>query len=307
MLISEATQETISYIKSRGFSPNTIEWYEMGLRLFSKYLAGQKINDIEDIIFSDLQEYLNYLQTRPRMDGKAGKLSTSTINSHIKVLRGCFKCLQLNRKVTENPAKDIKYFKKEYRVINSFSPEQLKSLFSVISRDTFTGQRNRLLFLVLIDCGLRISETIGIQVDDIYFDQRLIKVMGKGRKERFVPFGRYLEEELQLWIQTHKLANKDRIFFSQRRKSITSAAIRAHLKQYGKQADIKGVEVRPHVFRHTFAIMFLRNGGNPLILQRILGHATLDMTQRYCNLLVEDLQREHDKFGPGDKLNLDRN
>ncbi|MCL6478780.1 MAG: site-specific integrase [Peptococcaceae bacterium] len=85
---------------------------------------------------------------------------------------------------------------------------------------------------------------------------------------------------------------------------MTTAAVRNFLREYGQKAEIKGVRVSPHTFRHTFAIMFLRNGGNPFVLQRILGHSTLEMTQRYVNLLVEDLQREQAKFGPGDRFDF---
>lgn len=301
MLVDEAVNETLNYVRSRGFSRNTVEWYKMVLKQFKKYVLAEGVDYVEDIQFQTLNSYIEHTRSRPRLDGKPGKLSVSTLNTHIKSIRGMFNYLSLAEKIKSNPAAKVKYFKKKQAVIIGFSDDQIKAMVSVIP-DTFTGRRNKLLIRILLDCGLRISEALGIRVRDIYFDQKLVKVLGKGQKERLVPFGEMTKKELLDWISAHSLAEDDRIFFSICRKTLTTAAVRNFLRKYGQKAGIKGVRVSPHTFRHTFAIMFLRNGGNPFVLQRILGHSTLEMTQRYVNLLVEDLQREHAKFGPGDRF-----
>lgn len=303
MQLQKATTTTIKYMKSRGLSPATLDGYGMGLRLFSRYLKERGIKAIDEVAYQDMIEYINYLQTRPRLDGKPGNLATETINSHIKALRGMFQYLHAAGALAHNPAEKITYFRNKRRVIKSFSSDQLKALFSVIPT-TFSGRRDRLLFLLLLDCGLRISEALGLRAKDIFFGDKLMKVLGKGSKERLVPFGLKLKSGLESWIEEHSLSEERYIFFCQGKKSVTSACIRNHLRRYGQQAGITGVRVRPHIFRHTFAVFFLRNGGNPFVLKRILGHTTLYMTERYVDLLVEDLQREHAQFGPGDRLEI---
>ncbi|RJO63151.1 MAG: hypothetical protein C4542_00465 [Dehalococcoidia bacterium] len=302
MLISDVINQTLSYAKSRGFAQETLKGYSTCLHLTLKYLTKRGIKEIEDVTYQILEDYINYLKERSRLDFKPGTVSISTINKHIKAIRGCFKYLHQTKRIKENPSENLTYFRRVQKVINSFSVEQLHVLLSVIPINTFIGQRERLLILTLVDCGLRISEALALQVNNIFFDQHVIKVYGKGSKERLVPFGRNAEKAMRQWIMAHSLTNEDRIFFSRRRKTITGSGVRMHLRRYGRKAGIKNVEVRPHIFRHTFAVMFLRSGGNLFILQRIMGHVSLDMTQRYCNLLIEDLQKEHRKHSPGDKL-----
>ncbi|HOV80124.1 MAG TPA: tyrosine-type recombinase/integrase [Bacillota bacterium] len=303
MLIDEAVNETLNYIRSRGFSQNTVEWYTMALKQFKKYVTDEGVDHVEDVQFKMLNDYIEYTCSRPRLDDKPGRVSASTVNAHIKSIRGMFNYLQLAGKIQFNPAVKVKYLKKKQTVIVGFFNEQVKAMVSVIP-DTFAGRRNKLLIRVLLDCGLRISEALEIRVGDIYFEQKLLKVFGKGQKERLVPFGEKTEKELRNWIAAHSLSDSDRIFFSQYHRTLTTAAVRSFLREYGRGAEIKGVRVSPHTFRHTFAIMFLRNGGNPFVLQRILGHSTLEMTKRYVNLFVEDLQREHALYGPGDRFNF---
>jgi integrase/recombinase XerD len=276
----------------------------MGLRSFARYFKEKNMLNIEEVDFKFLQEYLEYTRTRPRLDGKSGSLSISTVNTYIKTLRGCFKYLYNVGNIQENPAEKIKYLKKKHSIIASFSAGQVNALVSAIPVNTFTGRRNRLLIRLLLDCGLRISEALGIRVKDVYYDEKLLKVTGKGNRERLIPFGEKTKAGFKRWIEENTLTDNDRVFFSTYRDSITTSAIRMFLRSYGLKAGLKGVRVSPHIFRHTFAVMFLRNGGNPFVLQRILGHSTLEMTQRYVNLLIEDLQREHEKYGPGDRFDF---
>jgi integrase/recombinase XerD len=303
MHIETAISETLVYAENR-LAHTTIKNYTSGLGFLKDYLNDNNITEVEDISFEILQNYIQYLRTRPRMDGKSGNVQISTINAHIKAMRICFRYLKKSGKIYEDPSKEIDYIKSKWPIINSLSEIQIKKLVSIIPNDTFVGTRNRLIIHTLLDCGVRISEATGISVEDIDFDRKLIKVLGKGNKERLVPFGETLKVKLKNWINDNRLTCKDKIFFSKHRSTFTDAAIRNYLKKYGKEANIKEVNVRPHVFRHTFAVMFLRNGGSPFVLQLILGHNTLSTTRRYVNLLVEDLQREHGQFGPGDKFNF---
>jgi integrase/recombinase XerD len=303
MEIDRVIDGAISYLDNLNYSSSTTNGYYERLNLFSCYLEENSISSIEEISYKTIQEYLAFLRTRPRMDGKPGTISPATINSHIKALKAMYMFLEESEGFKRNPTKNIKKLAERETIIESFTEEQAQKLLAVPGQHTFVGRRDRLLILLLLDTGLRISEALGQRVNTIDFSQHLLKVHGKGKKDRLVPFGNRLGESLKSWIDEKQLGDTSHIFFGEyTQRVITSAAVRMNFKKYGKIAEIANTPVRPHVFRHTFALFFLRNGGNPFVLQRIMGHSTLDMTKKYIHMLVEDLQRQHTVYGPGDNL-----
>ena len=302
MDIEKACTQFLQYTQNKGAAPGTIEYYGMGLRLFRLFLQDRLISDVTAITFGVLQDYIEHTRTRPKMDRKPGSPATSTVNTHIKAIRGLFKYLLVVGSIAENPAEKIAYLRNRYAIINSLTEEHIAKLLAVIQKDTFVGKRNRLLIHLLLDCGLRISEALGTTVSSFDMDKLLVKVTGKGNKERVIPFGQSFKKKLLKWVAENSLLISDHIFFTGSGRMVTTSIVRNQFREYGKKAEITGAIVRPHVFRHTFALYFLRNGGNPLILQRLLGHTTLYMTMRYVNLQTEDLSREHQRCGPGDRL-----
>lgn len=303
MDIEKAAQELLVYLEGQGYSIHSLEWYRVSLRQFKKFLAGTGIRTVEEITQQILYDYLLYLRNRPKMDGKPGKLSISAINNGIKAIKGLFRYLcEVIETLPDNPTKKLKYLKSKHTVINSYTEAQVRAILSVISQKTFSGQRNSMLIQLLVDTGLRISEALSIRIKEIDFDKSLIKVvMGKGGKERMVPFGGNSKMLLERWIIAQSLIETNKIFFGKGTDKLSTASIRTSFRRYGKKAGLT-ISVRPHLFRHTFALMFLRNGGQIFALQKILGHSTLEMTRHYVNMLTEDLQREYERCGPGDKL-----
>jgi len=302
MDIEKAMKDLMTYLGGQGYSVNSLEWYRVSLRQFKKFLTDAGILTIEEITQQIIYDYLLYLRNRPKMDGKPGKLSISAINNSIKSIRGLFRYLhEVVETIPDNPARKLKALKVRHAIINSYTGEQVQAILSVISQETFAGQRNSMLIQLLIDTGLRISESLSICIKDIDFNKSLIKVVGKGNKERQVPFGKNTKKLFKQWIIAQTLTDTNKIFFAKGAESISTASIRTSFRKYGKLAGLQ-VSVRPHIFRHSFALMFLRNSGQVFALQKILGHSTLDMTRRYVNMLTEDIQEEHRRCGPGDKL-----
>jgi integrase/recombinase XerD len=153
-----------------------------------------------------------------------------------------------------------------------------------------------------MDTGLRISEAISLKLEDIDWNRNSVKVMGKGSKERIVPFGRAVRKALMAYLDRRGNLDTDMLFVTEYGETVRRQKALEAIKALGKKAGITGVRVSPHTLRHTFAKTFLVNGGDPFTLQQILGHTTLDMTRKYIALANSDLQTAHSKYSPADKL-----
>jgi site-specific recombinase XerD len=147
-------------------------------------------------------------------------------------------------------------------------------------------------------------------MDDLWLDQGLLKVLGKGGKERLIPIGREVQRVLWRYVYRHRarprMEKRDFLFITRDGDQVTKSRLEILMKKYGQKAGITGVRCSPHTLRHTAAITFLRNGGDVFSLQRILGHTTLEMTRHYCELADVDVKRAHLTASPVDNLRLAR-
>jgi site-specific recombinase XerD len=185
------------------------------------------------------------------------------------------------------------------RLIATLTPAELERLLAV------SRARERLLIGILLDAGLRLGELADLRVDDIVADGYL-RVRGKGNKERLVPLGAVSQARLAAYLRRGRPrpvgARVDHVFLARDGRPMTAAAIQHVLRRLGGRAGLDGVRTNPHTFRHTFAKLYLLNGGDLFSLQRILGHATLDMVRRYVSLSEADLVARHRAASPADRL-----
>jgi site-specific recombinase XerD len=146
--------------------------------------------------------------------------------------------------------------------------------------DTFDGIRNRAIILVLVDCGLRLGELLNLKLFDVNMKQQLIKAYGK-TGERVVRFGDTIKKALSKYLTLRNSinGNNDRLWLTEKVITLKDSSVEAMFIKISRRT---GIRVHPHLLRHTFATMWLRNGGDSLMLQRLLGHTTLMMTNRYC-------------------------
>jgi integrase/recombinase XerD len=151
---------------------------------------------------------------------------------------------------------------------------------------------------VLLDCGLRAAEALRLTRQDVDFDNLVLKVLGKGNKQRLVPMS--MELRKLLWRHQQRLASHLRLMFGTYNDTEVSVRnFERDLKKIGKQLDITGVRFSPHTFRHTFAVSYLRAGGNLFYLSRVLGHTSVKTTELYLqSVRVDDLQAVHDRLSP---------
>ncbi len=167
----------------------------------------------------------------------------------------------------------------------------------------FLGSRNRAVVLVLLDTRVRLSELAEMRLSQINFERGWVKVRGKGDKERLVRMGKPTQRALWIYL-TWRRVDRDEVWLSEEQTPISAHGIQCLIERLKQRAGVKG-NGSVHRFRHTFALNFLRGGGNPRELQYLLGHTSIDMSMRYVAALgAEDALRAHEKASPVDRMEL---
>jgi len=299
----------ILHCEGKNLSPKTVSWYSYILRSFLEYCQRQGISSVSR---EAIESYLSYLRTKPVINNMTGKqdrpsLSNASLRGHYRGLKVFFSFCQREELLAKNPMDSLATPRKESRIIASLTVEQVQKLLACIRTNTFLGMRNHLIIALLLDTGMRVNELIGIKTADINWREGTIKVYGKGRKEREVPVSSFLKRLLWKYLSRRpQMFENEYLFVNGDGERITEGAIRTFLKRYAKKAGINGVRVSPHTFRHTFARLWIINGGDPFSLQKILGHTTMDMVRNYVNLISGDVIEKHRQFSPLERLNSRR-
>lgn len=280
----------IQYLQiEKNASPNTITSYAKDLRMFEDFLARENIKQIAQVSGADVRLFLTGLYDR--------KLSRRSVARTISCLRTFYGYLQKIQLIEVNPFLHIPQPRQDNRIPTFLYEEELKPLFEVSDVTTPIGQRDQALLELMYATGIRVSECSELQLSDIDEELSVVKVIGKGRKERYIPFGQYALEALQLYIQDGRdllLANAgektDFIFLNARGNKITPRGIRYVLEQMMKKASVT-IHLHPHKLRHTFATHLLNEGADLRSVQELLGHENLSSTQVYTHVTKERLKR----------------
>ncbi|MFC2058389.1 tyrosine-type recombinase/integrase [Chloroflexota bacterium] len=235
-------------------------------------------------------------------------LSGHTINCYLRSLRIFFSWLAYEGVIQDNPFDRVRIPRPPRKVIPTFSDSQIQGLLNVIDARTPEGYRDHTIILALLDTGMRISELCRLKIDDVWLEEGVLKVLGKGNKERLIPMGTSVQRCLWRYISRFRpdplAASGNALFLTREGKPLTKDRVEKIMACYGRKAGLKGVRCSPHTLRHTAAVKFLRNGGNVFSLQRMLGHASLEMTRRYCELADTDVKKAHITASPVDNLKL---
>ena len=192
------------------------------------------------------------------------------------------------------------------KVMATFSEAQLAQLLGAIDAGTTAGYRDLVLILMLLDTGLRISELTSLRLENLFLQDGLIKVTGKGNRERVVPIGRQVAKHLLRYIARYRphpaMPRISQVLLTADGRPLNKDRAEKIMRRYGQKAGLMGLRVSPHTLRHTAAVSFLRNGGDVFSLQRMLGHSSLEMTRHYCNLADVDVKRAHSLASSVDNL-----
>jgi len=222
-----------------------------------------------------------------------------TVDRYYTGLSALFRWAVSEGMVDINPMATIKKPRIQRKIIKGLEPEICHRLLGSFDGKSLDSYRNKTIVYMFLDTGLRLSELANLKMSDINMEQGIIRVVGKGDKERLVRIG--LKTQKALWnYLARRNSEADYIWIGKENMPFTADGIAQMVRNLGKRLDI---QLSPHKLRHSFAISFLRNGANPFELQMALGHSTLEMTRRYTQALgFEDVFKRHVVASPVDRL-----
>ncbi|MBW2407123.1 MAG: site-specific tyrosine recombinase XerD [Deltaproteobacteria bacterium] len=281
-------------IFEKGLSEKTIESYSSDL---SKYLEFLKQNGLKDIQEADTPIILKHLIALR----KSG-LGSKSCARHLITLRGFYKFLAQEKILEFDPAKLIDLPKSGLKLPDVLSVTEINLLLNIPDTNNPLGKRNAAMLELLYAAGLRVSELVSLKFLDVNLEACFVRVMGKGSKERIVPFGLYAKNKIDDYINhSRPLLLKNRVsqylFVARAGKPMTRQGFWKLLKQYVKQAGIKK-KVTPHSLRHSFASHLLEGGADLRTVQVMLGHVDISSTQIYTHVARDHLRQVHEKYHP---------
>ncbi|HUP47782.1 MAG TPA: tyrosine recombinase XerC [Thermoanaerobaculia bacterium] len=288
--------EFLNYLTyERNVAGNTVEAYRDDIESFLSFLCNEYFTlardqlDLRRVDHLAVRAYLAHLARR--------KLRRSSIARHLSALRTFFKYLMREGVVEANPARAVATPRREKHLPAVMQPAEVATLVEQPEGDDALTLRDRAFLELMYASGLRISELVGIDLDDVELRARLVKVHGKGAKERIVPFGSKAEAALRAWLAA-RVAEPDEqaLFVNYRGGRITARSVRRLFERYVGAASLRS-GISPHTMRHSFATHLLNAGADLRAIQELLGHASLSTTQKYTHLndwqLIEVYRKAH--------------
>ena len=284
-----------NYLKlERGLSNNSIKSYEYDLILFKKFLIANKINDTP--LNCKPETIKNYLYK-----SFSDKKSISQARS-ISAIKSFFNYLIFEGYIKDSPISNIESPKQEKKLPKVLTEEEIKKLINSIDLNHDFGQRNKTIIEILYGTGIRVSELINLKLSNIFFKENIIKVIGKGNKERFVPLGEIASNELKIYINNRnrlKIDSKssDILFLNRYGRGLTRSMIFKIISDASKRVCLDK-KISPHTLRHSFATHLIKNGADLRTIQMILGHESITTTEIYTHLDTLHLEEVLKKYHP---------
>jgi len=287
-------EQFLSYLKhEKNASSHTISSYKIDLAQFAKYLEERGVNlrEIDNVL---LRGFLANLHEKKQKKTTAAR-KLATIRSFLQF------CLKKNW-LEHNPAKAVVTPKQEKHVPSFLSEEEMANFLDLPQSNRVLDLRDKAILELLYATGIRISELVGINLEDISFEERLIRVKGKGKKERLIPFGRKARESLVSYLRARSsipkgLIGEKAIFLNYRWGRLTPRSVERVVDKYIRSTAMRR-KISPHSFRHSFASHLLGRGADLRVIQELLGHESLATTQKYTHLDLRQLLGVYRKSHP---------
>jgi len=281
-------EKFIRYLEiEKNYSPHTIVNYKLDLEDFKKFLGGTE-PELGKIDYLTLRKYLATLKEK--------NLANRSVNRRLSTLRSFFKFLTREGLVKTNPISSLSSPKQEKHLPLFLTEEEVTKLIDSVMPKDERGFRDRAILETFYSTGIRISELAGLGRDDIDFIGGIVKVMGKGKKERIVPIGDKAISAVRDYLNKRS-KDIEAIFLNKSGRRITTRGIRNIVGKYIRLAGMKH-GVSPHTLRHSFATHLLNRGADLRSVQELLGHANLSTTQIYTHLTTDRLKNVYDKAHP---------
>ncbi|WP_342575281.1 tyrosine recombinase XerC [Solibacillus sp. FSL K6-1781] len=280
----------IRYVQlEKNFSLHTVREYTSDLEEFFAFLHAEGIQKIAEVEYIHARLYVTKLYDEQK--------ARTSISRKISSIRSFFRFLNREQNIDDAPFRSLYHPKKEERLPSFFYEEELKELFEKNEGEEPIQIRNMALLELLYATGMRVSECVSLELTDIDFHYNIVRVMGKGRKERIIPFGQYAHDALIRYIEQvrptlMKKENHQKVFVNMRGGELTTRGVRYILSEMIDNASMH-TKIYPHMLRHTFATHLLNNGADMRTVQELLGHANLSSTQIYTHVTKEALRKTY--------------
>jgi integrase/recombinase XerC len=293
--VSLHTDLFFQYITSeKRLSKNTYTAYHLDLSQFVAFLDTYSLTSAADVRHTHIRAWMVSMMQK--------EVTARSVNRKLSCLKTYFNFLQKRQYITANPMAKVVAPKISKRLPTTVPERNLELLFDQMEWDTgFIGMRDRAILELLYNTGIRRSELINMKISDIDFGSYRIKVLGKGNKERLIPFGNNLGDilrgYLEMRIQTFPAANKYDLFLTKKGDVLADSAVYTIVKK--QLSFVTSQEKRsPHVLRHSFATHLSENGADLNAIKELLGHASLSATQIYTHNSVEKLKKVYEQAHP---------
>ncbi len=290
--------EYIDAIKEKNYSNSTIQNNLLILKNLSKWLKSQNTNNLKKVTLKILNKYHQHIK-------KKG-LKTSTIITHLSLIKAFFQFLEKSRMILFNPAEKIIIPENEKRLpVNALTEAEMEKILNAPDISTNLGLRNRALLELLYSTGIRRQECQNLKLHDVDYKNGLLRInQGKGKKDRIVPLG----QKASLYVKTYvsKIRpqyikeKEEALFLSNKKHKLTSYGLHQVIKACQKKAGIKKT-VNTHTIRRTFATHLLKNEAHPLLIQKMLGHTTGHTLKKYIKITAHDIKKSHKKYHPRER------
>ncbi len=293
-MFTKELEEFVAYLKhEKNASPHTIDNYKRDILQLSKFLENKKLQlrDVDNIV---LRGFLAVLYDRGE--------KKSTVGRKLAAIRSFFQYCVRKHWLDDNPAKVVSTPKQDKPVPSFLTEEEMQKFLDLPQTATPLDKRDRAMLELLYATGIRVSELVGISLEDVKFAERLIRIRGKGKKERLVPFGRMAEKSLRSYLRVRSMINKGRVeevplFLNYRGQKLSSRSVERTVDKYIRRSALRR-KISPHSLRHSFAFHLLSRGADLRVIQELLGHESLATTQKYTHLDLKHLLEVYRKSHP---------
>jgi site-specific recombinase XerD len=298
------------YLEGLKYKKSSLSVKDYSLNLFAEYLHSIGRERIADVTTADLREYAGTLLTRVSKRRKKN-FSKGTVEIHLSTLRIFFRFLLKNEMILVNPVEDLDFeVRGDEKVRDIFSVDEMAEFLDSIDISEERGLRDRAVFELMYSSGLRIGEAVKLDVSDLDFAERILKVTeGKGGKDRHIPFSevagyfvkRYIESGRRRMVKRVRIDFQDALFLTVHGR-MTKENVKYRFDRLLSNMDLGGKYITPHSIRHTTATHLLESGADVRYVQELLGHEDIKTTVRYTHLAMENLKRVYRSYHPRENM-----
>ena len=285
-------KQLLDDMAKKKYSTKSIESYHFQIKHFYRFLESENIAELQDVTTKNLEQYQRSLFEKP--------YSPWTIRGYLRTLRVLFNFLEKERIVFDNPVCRLVPPKLPKPLPEAATEEDVEQLIATVKIDTPAGVCTRAMIETAYSCALRLEELLNIDMGSIDFKEHLVRVTGKGRRERTLPIGK----QAVYWIKQYLLSsrykllkgniNERALWISLRHKRMTTQAFQKKMQSLSEESGLEN-NITPHGLRRACATHMLRNGAHPVAIQHLLGHSSLSALGHYLRLTINDLTKTHEK------------